>query len=317
MRGLLFALLLVVAGAAQAQETETAPREIDRLGPFTFGMTRQEAAVAAPANWLNGNVRQATQFMSSSGDAISLSGIGFQASLGFTNRRLDQISLFHGHDSPNAESCLHRLRAVVATVEAELGPFNGRPARVEATPLTASERTAGGSEIRIYRHEPVGAQLAIATLNGSRDVTANAYYGRQRFNFAGDAPMRCAISVSIRDTPPTDIPPAPTHEELQSATLLSPAPWAVRPDGDAISRNYPLIASENRIDGQATLACLIAEAGRVRCAVSNETPADLGFGAAALGISHVFRMATEHNGEATLGKRVNVTIRFDSPERNR
>lgn len=317
MRALFFALLLIGAGGAYAQDIATTPREINGLGPFNFGMTRQQAAVAAPANWLNGNLGRSTQFISSSGDAISLSGLGFEASLGFTERQLDDIGLLHSHESPSAEACLHRLRAVTATIEAELGPLDGRPSRVEATPLTASERTAAGSEIRIYRHEPTGAQLAVATLNGNRDVIASAYYGRQRFNFAGDAPRRCAISIALREAPPTERLPAPNAEALQTAALISPAPWETRPDARTIQFNYPLIASENRLDGQATLGCLIVEEGRVQCAVTNESPADLGFGAAALGVSRVFRMRTEHNGEPTLGKRVNVTLRFDSPEGNR
>lgn len=150
MRGFLFAALLIVAGGAQAQEA--APREINGLGPFTFGMTRQQAAVAAPASWLNGRERDGAQFMSSSGDAISLSGIGFQASLGFKDRRLDSLSLFDDYDSPNAEACVHCLRAALATIETELGPLDGRPARIESMSLAASERTAGGSEIRLYRY---------------------------------------------------------------------------------------------------------------------------------------------------------------------
>lgn len=318
MRGLLFALLLIGVGGAQAQDATPTPREINGLGPFNFGMSRQQAAVAAPANWISIDSRHPANTLSSAGDAISLSGLGFQASLSFADRQLDYISLTHGHEAPSAEACLHRLRAVLATIEAELGPFDGRPTRVETTPLTSSERTTAGSEIRLYRHEPSNAQLAIATLNGTRDVIASAYYGRQRFNLTRrDAQPQCAIAISIMEDHPVDAPPAPSAEALQAAAVLSPAPWSVRPDAQAIAANYPLIASENRLDGQATLGCLIVEEGRVQCAVTNERPADLGFGAAALGVSRTFRMQTQHNGEPTFGKRVNVTLRFDSPEGNR
>ena len=58
-----------------------------------------------------------------------------------------------------------------------------------------------------------------------------------------------------------------------------------------LARFYPARAVRREIEGVAQLDCLVTAAGTLRCTVVSETPANWGFGAAALQIAESYRMA--------------------------
>lgn len=109
----------------------------------------------------------------------------------------------------------------------------------------------------------------------------------------------------------TDIP-VPDPRPLEIANFTGPATyegppeitnphWLRRPRDLGIY--YPRRAQERGVTGSVVLDCLVSSAGRLDCGVVSETPANWGFGEAALAISRDHRMApATQNGVAVQGR---------------
>ena len=99
---------------------------------------------------------------------------------------------------------------------------------------------------------------------------------------------------------------------LALAFQASAAEWLKRPDAAAMAKAYPARAADLDIEGRATLDCQITGQGLAdRCKVVDEAPAGLGFGAAALQVSHAFRLKPPKGDDA-----VRVPLRFVTPVRD-
>lgn len=90
------------------------------------------------------------------------------------------------------------------------------------------------------------------------------------------------------------------------------AQWIRSPTSDDLAAAYPSAAKAAGVTGRADLSCLVANDGSLEaCRIALETPADRGFGAAALSLKPLFKMdMASPTGAAAKGKRLRLPVRF-------
>ncbi|MGA0603807.1 TonB family protein [Caulobacter sp. KR2-114] len=113
--------------------------------------------------------------------------------------------------------------------------------------------------------------------------------------------------------PPAPLPPVAAPK--RTPVLRNPE-WLRRPSAEDLSRFYPEHAQRIGLAGAATISCTVSTSGELQgCAVVAETPADAGFGKAALKLSHAFRMKPmTRDGEPVGGARIRIPLRFALPD---
>lgn len=107
---------------------------------------------------------------------------------------------------------------------------------------------------------------------------------------------------------------------IASASAIKAAPgpdllevnWVATPTGQDIANVYPPTAVQAGKGGAVLLECQVAREGSLEaCAVQIEDPVGLEFGAAALELAPLFRMAeTAPDGSAVAGRTVRIPIMF-------
>jgi TonB family protein len=88
--------------------------------------------------------------------------------------------------------------------------------------------------------------------------------------------------------------------------------WLRKPTVEDLARVYPREAVRKRIWGRAVMHCKVTVTGTLSdCAILEEAPEDMGFGAAVLRLAPKFQMsATTPDGKSVEGARVDIPIRF-------
>jgi TonB family protein len=97
--------------------------------------------------------------------------------------------------------------------------------------------------------------------------------------------------------------------------VIVKADWVVKPKGVDLVEFYPPEAAKSGIGGAATIGCAVSAEGRLaHCRVLDETPAQAGFGEAALKLSESFQMKPmSRDGQPVSGGTVRIPIRFALP----
>jgi protein TonB len=111
------------------------------------------------------------------------------------------------------------------------------------------------------------------------------------------AMMSVAIAGLARAAPPDqvgsatlgDVAPPPPLEA--APTIITNPDWVRRPTAEEMANYFPPVPELLALGGHATIVCAVEVSGDVdQCQVVAETPAGMGFGAAAVALSRTFKM---------------------------
>jgi protein TonB len=111
-------------------------------------------------------------------------------------------------------------------------------------------------------------------------------------------------------------PPAPPPPEPPRPSVITQPDWLRRPSAEDMAKYYPDRATRMNIEGKATLSCTVNARGTLdSCSVTEETPAEAGFGDAAIKLSKLFKMRPmTRDGQPVDGGKINIPIRFQLPK---
>lgn len=114
-----------------------------------------------------------------------------------------------------------------------------------------------------------------------------------------------ALLLTATD-PPSTWPADPTRP-----VFVTDRNWIRRPSAAQLAAAWPAAARQAGVRGKVVMDCMVAYDGGLQdCKVVVETPADLGFGAAALGLAGHYQLTPMVDGQSATGGRMMVPVRF-------
>lgn len=122
---------------------------------------------------------------------------------------------------------------------------------------------------------------------------------RARGRWTARAILGCAMSLALC---------ASAHaQDATRAHLLTV------PDAQALSDHFPVVALARGVSGRAVLQCAVAVDGSSECSAAEETPANMGFGAAAAALAQDWRFSPRTENGAAVASMSRIPIEFQSP----
>lgn len=112
-----------------------------------------------------------------------------------------------------------------------------------------------------------------------------------------------ALMLAAADDAPPPWPADPTRP-----VIISEDDWLRRPTPEQLAAAKPPAA---RVRGDVVMYCMVTyDGGLGDCQVVSETPAGLGFGAAATGLARAFQVNPMIDGQSSTGGKILVGVTF-------
>lgn len=308
---------LVVVAAVTSPSCAQPPAGAGPFGGYRFGMTEAEVVAVDPAAGLRRQEFPGMEGAVSAEDAVflrgppqvRLAGVPFARSFSIRDRRLVDMSLTMAARAPSAQVCTAFTLKIIEELEPSIGIFAGARSDAEYGAPQGVQRTARGSELRLYTAPGGNALTAQANWRGVGFADV-----RSRFGFKDGVADVCSLDVVYVERPYADAPvsPQPTQEALAGAAVIADPDWRERPDSQSYERFFPEEALLNDTSGVVDLDCLVIAGDALACRIEQEEPTGWSFGQAAMNLSREFRIEPRIRGAPSLGRRVHVRIPFNS-----
>lgn len=239
------------------------------------------------------------------GGAALLGGLYFGGGIGQTDRPVEDAALDSaptpvegGSDTAELEEApsVPLSQAVNERPPRELSERERQREQERAAAAAAREATPERTTQTASASAPVSGPVALGP--GPQSFTPPAQ---------DELPSQMASVEPTIGASPTETRAAPP----QAGSVV----WAQRPSARRISELYPQRALREGLGGRVVMNCNVAGDLSVNCSIASETPANIGFGRAALSAASSYRArATLSDGTSAIGTSTRIAISFQAPE---
>jgi outer membrane biosynthesis protein TonB len=207
----------------------------------------------------------------------------------------------------------------------EPSPIAPRTREPATPPRTTAPREPDRSSDRTQRAPNTSERAPAPTPRTSEPSSGSASAGGPVSLQPGGGSSSGAPNTADVRADPAPMPPfiAPTTAEpaveTPPRTVTAPAPGNVvfvqRPTPRRIAELYPQSALRRGVGGRVQLDCRVASDLSLACMIASESPADAGFGRAALAAAESYRArGTLSNGASAVGSRTRISVNFQAPQ---
>lgn len=120
-----------------------------------------------------------------------------------------------------------------------------------------------------------------------------------------------ALLLAAADPAARAAAPPPWPADPTRPVVVSARDWLRQPTAAQLDAAWPADARQKGTTGKVLMDCLLAYDGTLKdCKVISETPREMGFAAAALGLTGLYQLRPVVDGQSATDGRIVIPVRF-------